>query len=123
MTEDIQKVGEFSPKVIDALGLDIPAGTAIYIGVSNIAHMKERHYGDFKKHRARLEKIIAEPDFVGINQSDGSIEMIKFFKVHVKLAVRISNDGEYYARSLYEIGKSRVENSIKRGQLKPLTKP
>ncbi|MCL2638530.1 MAG: PBECR2 nuclease fold domain-containing protein [Oscillospiraceae bacterium] len=117
----IEKVGEFSVKVVKALNLDIIAGTAIYIGESNIKHMKEQHPGDYKKFYTRLQRIIETPDYVGINKSDNSIEMVKNFGVHVKLAVRIANDGEYYARSLYEVGKSRVENSIKRGQLKPLT--
>ena len=115
-------MGEFSSQVIKALGLDIPEGTAVYIGETNIKHMKAKHLSDFEKYYGRLRKILSNPDYAGINQSDGSIEMIKFFGVHVKLAVRIAYDGEYYARSLYEVGKSRVENSVKRGQLKPLTK-
>jgi hypothetical protein len=117
-----RKIGEFSREVIKVLKLEIPAGTAIYIGESNIKHMKEQHKCDFKKFYKRIQKIIEKPDYAGINKSDGSIEMIKTFSVHVKLAVRIANDDKYYARSLYEVGKSRVENSVKRGQLKPLTK-
>jgi hypothetical protein len=84
--------------------------------------MKNRHPWEYEKYHSRLSKILSAPDYVGINKSDGSIEMIKIFSRYIKVAVRIANDGEYYARSIYEGGRSRVENSLKNGQLKLLTK-
>lgn len=117
-----EKIGEFSLQIVQTLNLDISAGTAIYISESNRCHMKNRHPWEYEKYHSRLSKILSAPDYVGINKSDGSIEMIKIFSRYIKVAVRIANDGEYYARSIYEGGRSRVENSLKNGQLKLLTK-
>ena len=116
----IEKIGEFSKAIIETLNLEIPLGTAIYIGESNRRHMKSSHPRDYEKYHNRLSKILLSPDYAGINQSDGSIEIIKIFSNYVKVAVRIANDGEYYARSIYEVGKSRIDNSLKSGQLKQI---
>ena len=117
-----EKIGEIPVEVVKALNLDIPAGTAIYISDSNRRHMKNRHPWEFEKYYSRLPKILSAPDYAGINPSDGSIELIKAFSRYIKVAVRIARDGDYYVRSVYEVGKSRVDNSLKNGQLKPLTK-
>jgi hypothetical protein len=113
----VEKIGEFSLEVIEVLNLDIVAGTAIYIGETNIKHMKEQHQSDFERYFNRLPRILSKPDYVGINPSDNSIEFIKEFGRYVKLAVRIAGDGEYYARSLYIINSKRVANFIKDGKL------
>jgi len=76
------------------LNLDITVGTAIYIGESNREHMRQRHPKDFIKYYPRCVKIITEPDYIGINSSDGSIEFIKMFGKNVKVAVRIAYDGD-----------------------------
>lgn len=39
---------------------------------------------------------------------------------HVKVAVRVSNNGLYFARSLYVLNEKRVENFIQKGTLKPI---
>jgi hypothetical protein len=61
-------------------------------------------------------------DYVRLKEDDGSIEYIKSFGNYIKLAVRIAGDGKYYARSLYFIETNRVENLVKKGELKKLTK-
>ena len=104
----IEKVGEFSPEVIKYLNLNINAGTAIYIGDTNREHMRTRHRHEYETYFSRIPRIISSPDYVGINPADGSIEFIKVFGKYLKLAVRIANDGEYYARSLYSITSKRV---------------
>lgn len=43
-----RKIGEFSRKIIDVLDLNIPANTPIYIGDSNIEHIKSRHLTNLK---------------------------------------------------------------------------
>jgi hypothetical protein len=118
----LDKIGVFSLEIVETLNLDIPAGTAIYISETNRRHMKNRHPREYEKYHNHLPKILSSPDYVGINTSDGSIEIIKIFSKYIKIAVRIASDGDYYVRSIYEVGKSRVENSLKSGQLKHLTK-
>ena len=48
-------------------------------------------------------------------------EYIKSFGKYIKLAVRVAGDGCYYMRSLYFINANRVENLVKKGEMKNLT--
>jgi hypothetical protein len=118
-----EKIGVFSAAVVEALALDIAAGTDIYVGETNKQHMLRRHPQEYAKYYSRINKIIETPDFVGINPSDGSVEFIKSFGKYIKVAVRIANDGEYYVRSLYSITPKRLEEWVKDGKLLPLDKP
>lgn len=120
-----KKIGIFSEKVINALDLDIPVGTPIYIADSNIAHMKASHPEDFRKYGGDMESIIANPDYVGKNAADDSIEFAKEYILNgdfVKVAVRISLKSIYYARSLYTLNPNRVRNFIAKGTMKKLDK-
>lgn len=128
MNNNFEQVGELSEAVITVLGLNLTAGMKIFIGQSNIEHMKKDHFREFNQYFSYLPTIIASPDFVGINQKDGSIEYIKDLSVvpngnSIKVAVRISGDGLLFARTIYEIFGTTVANRIKDGTLKRLTKP
>jgi hypothetical protein len=115
----LEKVGEFSESVIKRLGLTIAVGTPIYLGASNLEHMKKSHGWDFEKYGQRLGIIIAEPDYVGV-QEDGSIEYIKIYGQHIKVAVRVAGDELFYARSLYHIGDAEAKQKIRHGKWKRL---
>ena len=68
----------------------------------------------------RIPEIIDSPDYVAKNPSDNSIEYVKEFSVndgYVKVAVRVSNSGVYYARSMYVLNTNRVNNYIRKGTL------
>lgn len=83
--------------------------------------MRSSHPADFAKYGAELVNILAHPDYVGRNPSDGSIEYVKEYLVdgdYVKVAVRLSQSDRYYARSLYVLNNRRVESFIKKGTLK-----
>lgn len=120
-----KRVGSFSERIIKTLDLDIPAGTPIYIADSNIEHMKTSHPEDYEKYKSELENIIANPDYVGKNSKDDSIEFTKEYYIngeYVKVAVRVSASNIYYARSMYVLNPSRVKNFIAKGTLKKLDK-
>ncbi|MCM1145408.1 MAG: transposase [Blautia sp.] len=115
-----KKIGEFSAEIIETLGLDIPIGTPIYIANSNIEHMKSSHPKDFAKYGNDIEYIIATPDYVGKNPKDDSIEFTKEYILDgefVKVAVRVSLQNIYYARSMYVLNPHRVKNFISNGTL------
>ena len=60
--------------------------------------MKKSHPADFAKYGADLETILAAPDYVGQNPTDGSIEYVKEYVIngeYVKVAVRITGSGRY----------------------------
>ena len=118
------KIGELSMDVVKILGLSIKPGTPIYLGQSNISHMQNRHPEDYAKYGSYIREIISTPDYVGINPSDDSIEYTKDFKAdndYVKVAVRVSLSGTYFARSLFTRNRAKIERFIASGKLKPLT--
>jgi hypothetical protein len=121
----IVKIGEISQTVIEALKIDITPGTSILIGDTNIAHMKLKHGADYDKYGDQIHEIITDPDYVGINPSDTSLEFVKKIGTdedYVKVAVRISSQGKHFARSLYVLNTNRTQDFIAKGALKPLTK-
>jgi len=115
------KVGEISQRVIDLLGLSVDAGTPIYLSTSNIEHMVNSHPHDFESYGMDLENILNHPDYVGTNPKDNSIEYVKLYlvqnKEYIKVAVRVSTSGNYFARSLYSRDVSKMERFIKKGYL------
>lgn len=120
-----QRIGCFSSAVIQALGLDIKPGTPIYIADTNIEHMKISHPADFEKYGSDISSIIANPDYVGKNIADESIEFTKEYYLNgdfVKVAVRVSLHNTYYARSMYILNPNRVKNFIAKGTLIKLDK-
>jgi len=123
--EGAKIVGKITEEVKDILELDFTVGTPIYIGPTNIEHMQREHPTEYDRYFTLLPKIIAAPDFVGLNPKDDSLEYIKTFPVsgdnYLKLAVRISGDGLLFARSLYEILDRTVKKRAEKGMLKPLT--
>lgn len=118
-----RKLGVISKRVIELLELDIEAGTPIFIGDSNIEHMKLRHLSDYLKYGENISDIINEADYVGVNSNDNSIEYVKEYKIndeYVKVAVRVSMGNVYYARSIYVLNKNRVINYINKNTLKKI---
>ena len=120
-----KRIGHFSEQIIRILNLDIPVGTPIYIADSNIEHMKSSHPKAFEKYKDELQNIIKNPDYIGKNTKDDSIEFTKEYLIdgeYVKVAVRISTSNIYYARSMYELNPNQVKNFIQKGTLKKLDK-
>ena len=118
-------VGTISAQVIALLGLNIPDNTPIFLGDSNVEHMQSRHLKDFEKYGCHISDILKSPDYVARNPKDQSIEYVKEYKIdeeYVKVAVRISNSGTFYARSLYVLNSGRVNRFIRRGTLLPVSK-
>lgn len=117
-------IAYLTEKVAETLGL-IKKRSPIYLGESNIEHMKQRHPADYAKYGNYIPEILNHPDYVGINPNDNSIAFVKEFEIDgefVKVAVRISSSGILFARSLYIITDSKINNYIKKGSLKPLDK-
>ena len=119
------KIGKLEDKVISLLSLDFDSGSPIYIGESNIEHMKNTHPDDYNKYGNKISEIISAPDYLRQNPKDGSIEYVKEYRVNnefVKVAVRVSGSGVLFARSVYVLNANRINNFIKKGTLKKLDK-
>ena len=115
-------IGEITVEVIKLLDLNLKEAIPIYIGNTNKNHMKRNHPYEYNQFYLKLPLIISTADYVRLNEQDDSIEYVKSFGKFIKLAVRVAGDNKYYVRSLYFIESNRVENLIKKGELKPLTK-
>jgi hypothetical protein len=115
------KVGEINQRVIDLLGLTVEAGTPIYLSDSNIEHMITKHPFDFEDYGMDLENILKYPDYVGTNPKDRSIEYVKIYVVQnkecIKVAVRVSASGTFFARSLYSRDINKLQQLISNGHL------
>lgn len=111
-------VGNINQRVISLLGLDIAVDTPIFLGDSNIEHMKNEHPEDYEKYFHELQNILMTPDYVALHPKDNSTQYFKRFDVYVVVAVRVSKKGIYFARSIYEIPDRRFENYKRAGTLK-----
>lgn len=119
-----QKIGSFSQEVIELLELKITAGTPIYIGPSNIEHIKSRHPYEYEKYFPYMSAIISTPSYVGRNPSDESITFVKFFQTgeeYVRVAVRVTANGTAFAKTLHLLSTVNAERYIEKGTLKTLT--
>jgi len=116
----MNKVGEISQRIIDILKLTMEAGTPIFIGESNISHMIQSHPRDYQVYGQQIPVIIESPDYVGVNPSDSSLEYVKIFTTEnesVKVAVRVSQGGVFYARTIYARDIEKMTRFIDKGYL------
>ena len=77
---DKRKIGSFSQEVIELLELKINTGTPIYIGTSNIEHIKIRHPYEYEKYFPYISDIISTPNYVGKIPRMGQLLLLSFFK-------------------------------------------
>lgn len=116
----MKQIGVFSETVIKALNLKILPGTPIYIGESNTNHIKDRHPIEYETYLPRIEEIIAEPDYVGKNEKNQSVDFVKLFKVgteYVQISVRISSKGTWFAKTMFMLMTYKAERYIEQGTL------
>ncbi len=120
-----KKIGEFSQEIIDILKLDIRCGTPIYIGDSNIEHIKSRHPYEYDKYFCDIEDIIQTPDYIGQNPHDASILFVRLYEIcgeYIRVAVKISPYGNCYVKTLHLLSTCNAERYIEKGTLKKLDK-
>lgn len=119
----VHLIAYISEAVTNALGLACAPGTPVFLGDSNTAHMRARHADDYAAHAHEMADIINNPEYVALNPRNGSIEFVKYNAVadaYIKVAVRASSSGAYFARSMYRLNTNRVKNFIAKGFLKKL---
>ncbi len=116
-------IGYISQSVIKTLGLNILPDTPVFIGESNIEHIKNRHPYEFDKYYRDISMIINAPDYVGINPKDNSILFVKLYYIngeYIRVAVRITASGRYFAKTLHSLSTCNAERYLKKGTLKRL---
>lgn len=121
---DRQKIGTFPQAVITLLGLNLTAEMPIYIGESNIEHIKNRHPYEYDKYFCKIGEILSKPDYVGRNPSDDSVAFVKLYQLdgeYIRVVVRVTTKGIAYAKTLHLLSTSNAERYIEKGTLKALT--
>lgn len=119
----MNQVGVFTEDVITSLQLNIPIGTPIFIGDSNEKHIKNRHPYEYDMYYNKISVILSEPDYVGLNPNDKSIQYVKEFLVnseYIRVAVRISQNQKCYVKTLHLLSTYNAERYINKGTLKKL---
>ena len=82
--------------------------------------MKADHAEAYEKYGGEIRNILDDPDYVRLS-TNNSIEYVKEFVYngeYVKVAVRLSGGGKYFARTLYVLNRRRAEDFIASGELK-----
>lgn len=114
-------IGRFSKKIIDLLNLDIPENTNIYIGDQNREHMNKKHPHDYFYYNHLIPDIISNPDYVGIEHKNNSIEYIKEVSIDpnviIKIAIRVSSNDKYFVRTMYNISDHKIQSALSKGYL------
>ena len=105
-----KQIGIVNKKVIQLLDLDYKKELPIILGDSNIEHMKRKHLEDYIKYGNNIIEIVNSPTYVAKNPNQNSIEYIKEYKVEnefVLVAVRISNKGTMFAKTLFRMSERK----------------
>ena len=111
-----RQIGKITKKIIKILELEYKEEQPIFIGKSNIEHMKEKHPKDFEKYGVDIEEIIKNPTYLARNKKKKSIEFIKKYKIdndYVLVAVRVSNNNIHFARTMYIMADEKVQKYFK----------
>lgn len=116
-----RQIGKVSKKVIELLELEYDEELPIILGDTNIEHMKRQHPIDYDKYGKDIQEIIRKPTYVAKNPNQGSIEYIKEYKIEdefVLVAVRISNKGTMFAKTLFTMTERKKNIYLKNGYAK-----
>ena len=116
-------VGYISQSVIKRLHLEMEPNTPVFIGESNIEHIKSRHPYEYDKYYKDISVIINAPDYVGQSPKDGSILFVKLYKIdgeYVRVAVKITPGGKCFAKTLHLLSTCNAERYLEKGTLKKL---
>ena len=107
--------------------LDVDEDRGIYVGDSNFLHIESYHSEVWERYGANtsfsiisvLEKIVESPKYIGLYKR--SIEYVKYFPAndeYLKMPVRRTLSGVWYARSLFHVDNDDIEHFVKKGTLK-----
>lgn len=119
----MKPIAHISQEVIDLLELDITPNTPVFIGETNLEHIKSRHPYEYDKYLPDIGNIINQPDYVGLSRKDSSILFVKLYEIngeYIRVAVRITSGGKCYAKTLHLLSTCNAERYLEKGTLKKL---
>ena len=113
-------VGRIEASIISLLGLGI-VPLPIFYGDSNREHIETNHPDTYAKYAMGLASVISSiiktPDYAG--NRNGAIEYVKIMPDGeiLKIAVRASKKGVYFARTMYRIQQGELDRFLAKGTL------
>ncbi len=119
----MEPVGYISKPIIDLLNLDMKPNTPVYIGETNIEHIKNRHPYEYDTYLSDIGLIINSPDYVGLNPKDASILFVKLYEIqgeYIRVAAKVTSSGKCFAKTLHLLSTCNAERYIEKGTLKKL---
>lgn len=122
------EIGKIDGIVVSVLNLSLDPDTPIFVGETNLQHMRDEHPEDFLKYGDKLKEILQTPDYVAKHPQKDSIEFIKRYydediEEHVLVAVRATKSHIHFARTLFVMADDKVTKYNKKDALKPYKKP
>lgn len=97
----------------------------IFISDGNEEHIKKDHPIEYEKYFSELSNILDDPDYLGVHPNGRSIQYFKFFDdgpERVLVAVRATNKGKLFVRSLYSVTEEKFNGYLESGTLKKSNK-
>ena len=73
----------------------------------------------------RIQDIITEPDFIGINPNETttSFELIKKFEDNILIGIKLDTEGDYlYIATLHDVTDAKIAKRLANGRLKNVDK-
>lgn len=122
MTDNRYLVGIFPSEFNHILQTNIPL-LNIYYSSGLEKHLQKRRHTECLPYISRLSEIIANPDYIGVNQNEKgvSFELVKKLDFSLLVGIKLDVEGDYlYVSTMHEIQQSKCERRLHSGRLKPL---
>lgn len=112
-------------QIKELLGIQSDVNVIKYSKNNLEKHLLKRNHIDALKYFDKIEDILEEPDYVGINPNEKSecLEYIKVFDKNILVALKIHSSEEfYYIPSMYTITDYKLQSRLFSGRLKKVDK-
>lgn len=112
-------------QIKELLGIQSDVNVIKYSKNNLEKHLLKRNHIDALKYFDKIEDILDEPDYVGINPNEKSecLEYVKVFDKNILVALKIHSSEEfYYIPSMYTITDYKLQSRLFSGRLKKVDK-
>lgn len=122
-----KKIGRINKDLLKDLNLNFNGD--VYIDESVLRHIKKRHGKQLTKHvkeniKIIIERIIKNPDYIGINRykDNISLKLVKKIDAQVMVILDFDYENEYmYVATMYPLIKEKLNTKILTGVLKTIS--
>lgn len=120
----MKRVGKIKSDVKNLLNINTDIDDVL-MSDGFIKHLDKRNHSNMYSYLDKIEEIIANPDYVGVNprEKDISLEYVKLFNDNVLVGIKLDVKNNYfYTATMHEISNLKLSQRIKNGRLKRFDK-